>query len=188
MKNKFNGNITLRELIEICERTKSHGRSGKSYVYLSCYSEKTRKSLVNYKKNILLWGSWSLLLEEEPGPDNQISVERSDVGLIKVEWYFSEQQKDIYGVANQYHYKFFARAKSGNLEPIGEAALEFSLLLDEPLLLREKGECVTLKVDQTPVNSAEEFQLCDVDQGDSGWDLAEIVGGREWLTDDEAGR
>ena len=156
MKNKFNGNITLRELIEICERTKPHARSDRSYVSLSCYSEKTRKNLINYKKN-MSWSSGSLLLEEEPRPDNQISVQHNYAGVIKVEWYFGEQQKDIYGVANQYHCKFFERAKSGNLEPIGEAALEFSLMLDEPLLLRDKGECVTLEVSQSDIYGGDEY-------------------------------
>lgn len=162
MKNKFIGNVTLRQLIEKCEQIKPHRTSDRSYVYLSTYSKKTRESLINYKK-ITCVDAYSVAVGEEPAPDNQISVTHSYSGLIEVEWSFSEKQRKIYGVENQHHSLIFTRTDSGNLEPRGVDDLEFVLNLDKLLLVREKGERVTLEVDQTVIYNSNEFPLFDQD-------------------------
>ncbi|MDB2605571.1 hypothetical protein N9Y41_02540 [Planktomarina temperata] len=162
MKNKFTGNVTLRQLIEKCEQITPHRTSNRSYVYLSTYSKKTRESLINYKK-ITCADAYSVAVGEEPAPDNQISVTHSDIGLIEVEWSFNEQQRKIYGVENKNHSLIFTRTDSGNLEPRDVDDLEFVLNLDELLVVRENGECVTLEVDQTAIYNSNEFPFFDQD-------------------------
>ena len=77
------------------------------------------------------------------------------VGLIKVVWCFSEKQREVYGLQNTHHSLLFRRTKSGNLEIIGHDDLEFELNLDQSLLVREKGECVTLEVNQKTLYNSE---------------------------------
>ena len=109
MKNKFIGNITLRELIEICEQIKPHRTSVRSYVYLATYSQKTRKNLINYKKNTCKGDGSHVSVGTEPAPDNEIRVTHSNIGLIEVEWSFSEQQQEIYSVENKHYSSIFRR-------------------------------------------------------------------------------
>ncbi len=161
MKNKFTGDITLRELIEICEQIKPHETSDTTYVCLSTYSRNTRENLIKYKKN-----NWDDYYNQPVGengtePDNQIDVSRGIIGLIEVAWRFSEKQREVYGLQNTHHSLIFTRTKSGNLEIIGDDNLEFELNLDQSLLVREKGECVTLEIDQEAIYNSSENSLFD---------------------------
>lgn len=164
MKNKFIGNITLRELIEICVRIKPH-KSDTTYVYLSTYSKKTREILINHKKYKWEFDYYSRPIGEETTvPDNQIHVcYYSMVGRIEVIWRFSKQQQEVYGIQKQYYSLTFIRTKSGDLECIIDDTLDFELDLDQDLLVREDGECVTLEIDQAAIYNSDEHLLSDWD-------------------------
>jgi len=160
-KNKFNGDITLRELIEICEQIKPHETTDTTHVYLSTYSRNTRQVLINYKKNNRDDYYSQTVDENGTEPDNQIHVSHGMIGLIEVVWCFSEKQREVYGLQNTHHSLIFTRTKSGNLEIIGDDNLEFELNLDQSLLVREKGECVTLEIDQEAIYNSSENSLFD---------------------------
>ena len=91
MKNKFNGDITLRELIEKSEQIKPYKATDTTYVILSTYSKKTREFIINHKKKGDEYYYSQPVSENGTDPDNQIQVSHGMVGLIEVVWCFSEQ-------------------------------------------------------------------------------------------------
>ena len=155
MKNKFTRNITLRELIEICNQIKPDARRDSTYISFKTYLPKTRLEIIEKKRLIRKNGEYSLPIGSEPEADNVINISQNHHIYIdknssfEIEWIFSDEQRKYSQIKGKHHILRLIRTPSGELKPIGEDKLEFIFNPDVQIIesLKE-GEIATLDLSQ----------------------------------------
>jgi hypothetical protein len=155
MKNKFTHNVTLRELIEICNQIKPDARRDSTYISFKTYLPKTRQEIINKKRLIRKNGEYSLPIGSEPEADNIINISqnhhtyKNQNSSFEIEWIFSDEQRKYSQIKGKHHYLRLIRTESGELKPLGENSLEFIFNPDEQIIKNLKeGEIATLDLSQ----------------------------------------
>ena len=99
MKNKFTHNVTLRELIEICNQIKPDAHRNSTYISFKTYLPETRLKIMNEKRLIRKNGEYSLPIGSEVEADNIINISqnhhiyRDQNSSFEIEWIFSDEQR-----------------------------------------------------------------------------------------------